>query len=207
MNASEADNTSESTAHDALVPTAVARWFEPRSARLAIGILLILTLAAYAPVVRDKFIWDDDAYVTNNPTLRSLNGLRLIWLEPLATPQYYPLVHTTFWIEYHLWELAPLGYHIVNVLLHATSVILLWRLLLRLQIPGAWLAAAIFAVHPVGVESVVWITERKNVLSMALVLASMIAYVRFSPLDDATDQSATTARSWRWYAASLFLFF
>ncbi len=207
MNASAADNPSESLAQNVTAPTAATRWFEPRSAPLAIGLLLILTLAAYAPVVRDTFIWDDDAYITHNPTLRSLNGLRLIWLEPLATPQYYPLVHTTFWIEYHLWGLAPLGYHIVNVLLHATSVILLWRLLLRLRLPGAWLAAAIFAVHPVGVESVVWITERKNVLSLALTLASMIAYLRFSPLDGAPDQSAATARPLRWYAASFVLFF
>ena len=106
-----------------------------------------------------------------------------------------------------MWGLAPLGYHIVNVLLHATSVILLWRLLLRLRLPGAWLAAAIFAVHPVGVESVVWITERKNVLSLALTLASMIAYLRFSPLDVRRTSPRRRRGRWRWYAASFVLFF
>ena len=148
---------------------------------LAGAALVAMVFAAYAPVLGDNFIWDDDAYVTRNPTLRSLDGLRMMWFEPRSLPQYYPLVHTTFWIEYHLWELAPLGYHADNVLLHAASVILLWRLLVLLRVPGAWLAAAIFAVHPVMVESVCWITERKNVLSLAFALLSMHCYLRLRP--------------------------
>src|SRR5207237_7610971 len=117
------------------------------------------------------FIFDDDAYVTSNATLHSLDGLRQIWLQPRASPQYYPLTLTTFWIEYHLWGLRPFGYHLVNVILHALNVVLLLAVLRRLRIPGAWLAAALFALHPIQVESVAWVTERKNVLSGLFALA------------------------------------
>ncbi len=97
--------------------------------------LVAICIGAYAPALRAGFIWDDDQYVTENQTLRTLNGLGRIWLEPRSIPQYYPLVHTTFWIEYRLWQLRPMGYHVVNVLLHAGAAVLLWRVLLRLKIP------------------------------------------------------------------------
>jgi len=170
--------------------------------------LLLLALVAYVPVTRNGYIWDDDAYVTQNLTLRSPAGLWKIWFVPLSLPQYYPLVHSTFWIEYHLWGLAPLGYHVVNVLLHMVSILLFWRLLVRLELPGAWLAAAIFTVHPVHVESVAWVTERKNVLSLALALGSLLAYLRFSPATATRDDanSEATAQNWRWYAAAYGLF-
>ncbi|MBI2825873.1 MAG: tetratricopeptide repeat protein [Planctomycetia bacterium] len=174
---------------------------------LAGAVLVAAAVLAYAPALGAGFIWDDDFYVTHNPTLRSAEGLRRMWFQPFSLPQYYPLVHTTFWLEYHLWGLAPVGYHLVNVLLHATSAVLLWRLLARLKVPGAWLAAAIFAVHPVCVESVAWVTERKNALSLSLALASMLCYLRFAPLDDDTGQPAVPSpRPWAWYAASFVLF-
>jgi hypothetical protein len=133
---------------------------------------------AYLPATRGDFIWDDDAYVQNNETLRSGDGLRRIWLEIGATDQYYPLVHTTFWLEYRVWQLSPAGYRGVNILLHVVSVVLLWRLLRRLSVPGAWVAAALFGLHPVHVESVAWITERKNVLSGVFYLAAAFLYLR-----------------------------
>ncbi|HEX6813258.1 MAG TPA: tetratricopeptide repeat protein [Planctomycetota bacterium] len=142
----------------------------PPSPRTAVLLLLGLAVVAYWPVVSCGFVWDDDDYVTQNPVLLSWAGLWQLWTEPLSLPQYYPLVHTTFWLEYRLWGLHPLGYHADNVLLHTLAACLAWRLARRLALPGAWFAAAWFLVHPVHVESVAWITERKNVLSLACAL-------------------------------------
>ena len=147
------------------------------------SLIILLVFLAYLPALHSGFIWDDDSYVTENPTLRDLGGLRRIWFEVGAVPQYYPMVHTTFWLEYHLWGLNPLGYHLINVLLHAAAAVLLWRVLRRLQIRGAWLAAIIFALHPVEAESVAWITERKNVLSAVFYFAAALAYFRFVCLE------------------------
>ncbi|MEO6436483.1 MAG: tetratricopeptide repeat protein, partial [Tepidisphaeraceae bacterium] len=142
--------------------------------------LLLLTLIAFLPAMRAGWIWDDDYYVTNNRNLRSVGGLVDLWTKLGAVPQYYPLTHTTFWVEYHLWGLRPAGYHVVNIVLHAASSVLLWLILRRLAVPGALLAAAVFAVHPLHVESVAWVTERKNVLSGVLYLGAMLAYLKGS---------------------------
>jgi tetratricopeptide (TPR) repeat protein len=147
---------------------------------LVAAALIAATVVAYLPAIDGEFVWDDDDYVSNNVTLRSFEGLRSIWLDPAATPQYYPLVHSSFWIEYHLWGLAPAGYHMTNILLHGAAAVLLWRILLRLSVPAAWLIAMIFAVHPVHVESVAWITERKNVLSGVFYLSAMLTYLHFA---------------------------
>ncbi len=155
-------------------PAVFARWRSPLA-----GLLLVtIVLATFAPTLRNKYIWDDDAYVTKNLNLRTAEGLWSTWFQPFSLPQYYPLVHTTFWIEYQAWQLDPLGYHVDNMLLHAIGAVLAWRVLLRLHVPWAWLGAALFAVHPVAVESVAWVTERKNVLSVALALGSMLCYLR-----------------------------
>ncbi|MEK6644251.1 MAG: tetratricopeptide repeat protein [Planctomycetota bacterium] len=143
---------------------------------LPIAGLFALTLIAYIPAMRGGYIWDDDQYVYNNPQLHRLDGLHRIWTEPRSTPQFYPLVFTTFWLEHALWGTNPLGYHVVNVLLHAVGAVLLYKLLKRLSIPGALVAAVIFGLHPVHVESVAWITERKNVLSGVFYLAAALVY-------------------------------
>jgi tetratricopeptide (TPR) repeat protein len=139
--------------------------------------LIGLVVVAYAASVPNGFVWDDDDYVTANAALRSLRGLWQLWAEPGVVPQYYPVTFTSFWVEYRLWgEWAP-GFHAINVLLHAANAVLVWRLLERLAVPGAWIAAALFAVHPVHVESVAWITERKNVLSGFWYLAAAWLFV------------------------------
>lgn len=178
---------------------------KPSAKRKSLGavLLVVVTVAAYIPAIRGGFVWDDDAYVTANPNLRSVEGLRRIWFERKAAPQYYPLTLTTFWLGYHLWGLQPLGYHLVNVLLHALSANLLWVALRRLRVPGGWWAAAIFALHPVHVESVAWITERKNVLSGVFYLAALLAYLRFCPLD---GSRRTDSRRWGPYGLALLLF-
>lgn len=141
-------------------------------------VLSAITLAAYQPAWRGGVLWDDDGHITR-ADLRSADGLGRIWFEPGATQQYYPVVHSAFWLQHHLWGDNTLGYHLVNIALHAASAFLLWRIVLLLGIPGALLAAVLFALHPVHVESVAWITELKNVLSGVFYLAAAIVYLRF----------------------------
>ncbi|MDH7482780.1 MAG: O-GlcNAc transferase, partial [Armatimonadota bacterium] len=132
---------------------------------LGIAAIVIMTAFAYIPAVYGGFVWDDDDYVTKNPLLTAPDGLRRIWFTLDSPSQYFPLVYTTFRIEHAIWGLNPMGYHIVNVCLHIINTLLVWFILRWLGIRGSWLAAAIWGLHPVNVESVAWITERKNTLS------------------------------------------
>jgi tetratricopeptide (TPR) repeat protein len=133
---------------------------------------------AYLPALNGGFVWDDNNHVTR-PELRSLHGLWRIWFDLGATQQYYPLLHSAFWAEHRLWGDAVLGYHLTNLVLHAVAGCLIVLILRRLSLPGAWLAAFVFALHPVSVESVAWISEQKNTLSTVLYLGSALAYLRF----------------------------
>jgi len=148
------------------------------SARLRVPVLLLLlTLAAHAGSLSAGWIWDDDSYITENPVLQSVDGWFTIWY-PGTTPQYYPMVFLSFWIEYSLVGLDPWLYHFNNLLLHGSATVLLWLVLARLGAsPAAWIAA-LFAVHPMGVESVAWVTERKNLLSLVFALASIFMHLR-----------------------------
>jgi tetratricopeptide (TPR) repeat protein len=156
------------------------------------------TLAAYHPALRGTLVWDDDAHLTA-PALRSLAGLGRIWFRLGSTQQYYPVLHSAFWLEHRIWGDSVLGYHLLNVGLHALSACLFAGILSRLRpawgpwIP--WLAAALFALHPVCTESVAWISEEKNTLSLALYLLSAHAYLRFDE-----------GRRGGWYAAALVLY-
>jgi tetratricopeptide (TPR) repeat protein len=144
------------------------------------AVLLAVTLAVYYPAWNGQPIWEDDHHITK-PELRSFNGLIRIWSQLGATQQYYPFVHTVFWVEHRLWGDKTLGYHLLNILLHVFSALLLVRILRRLGIPGAaaWLAGGIFALHPVMVESVAWITELKNTLSGVFYLGAALVYLKF----------------------------
>jgi tetratricopeptide (TPR) repeat protein len=161
------------------------------------ALIVLLTAVAYYPALRGGFVFDDSESVTGNRSLRTLEGLRRIWVDPHASFQYYPLTYTSFWVEYHLWGLRPAGYHAVNILLHTSNALLVGLLLARLAVPGAWLAALLFAVHPVHVESVAWISELKNVLSAFFYLNSLLAYLRFAD---------GPKRRWGFYALSFALF-
>jgi tetratricopeptide (TPR) repeat protein len=165
---------------------------------LFILVIATATILAYRPAWNGGFIWDDDAYITNNELLSAPDGLRRIWFSFDSPSQYFPLVYTTFRLEHALWGLNPAGYHWVNLLLHVANALLVWWVLLRLRVPGAWLASAIFALHPVHVESVAWITERKNVLMGLFFLSALLAWIAF------IDQA--TRRRWFFYILSLILY-
>lgn len=172
--------------------------------------LLLLVVLAYIPAFHGQFIWDDDAHVTKCEPLRTLAGLGQIWLQPGATQQYYPITWTSFWIDFHLWRLNPVGYHVENILLHAINAILVWRILRRLNVPGAWLGAALFALHPVCVESVAWIAERKNTLSGLWFLLAVFAALEFwlpRGVEVRNKPSETTGKAlfgpWKFYWLTL----
>jgi tetratricopeptide (TPR) repeat protein len=145
--------------------------------RLFESILILAVILIYTPVWRAGFIWDDDALVTVNPCIVGPLGLKEIWTTRSA--DICPLTLTTVWVEHALWGLAPLPYHLVNVFLHAACAVLLWRVLRGLQIPGARLGAALWAFHPVQVESVAWITEIKNTQSALFFLLSILFFVKY----------------------------
>src|SRR5882724_4711816 len=157
-------------------------------------ILAVVTMLAYQPAWHGGLLWDDDANIAS-PELRSLDGLRRIWFVPRTTQQYYPLLYSSYWLQQRLWGDSPSGYHLVNLLLHIGCVVLLLKILRLLRIPGAELATIVFALHPVNVETVAWIAERKNTLSGVFALAATLWYLRF-------DES----RSRRSYALALGLF-
>ncbi len=159
------------------------------------ALLLAACLIVYWPALRGEFIWDDRMNIVENEAVRSPGGLTAIWTEPGGQPQYFPLTYSLFWMEHRLFGLATAGYHVVNVLLHACSAFLLWFALDRLGLPGAFPAALLFAVHPVQVESVAWISELKNVLSGLLFMASLLAWLSLPP-DAATDRPPPDRRAW-----------
>jgi tetratricopeptide (TPR) repeat protein len=197
-----------------------------RSARffLSAALLVLATLIAYAPVWRAGFIWDDDVLLTGNPAVQAADGLRTIWCGT-ESPDYFPMTSTVLWLEWRLWGANPLGYHLVNVLLHALNAVVVWLVLRKILSPvfrfstrGAgesalenrnwkselfspvWLAAAIFALHPVNAESVAWIAELKNTLAMFFFLLTLLAYLK------SEDSTIRSPRSSLWYVVGLFAF-
>ncbi len=180
-------------------PVPVASPAPARSGNLkAAALLFLATLFAYLPSFRGEIIWNDSDYVTA-PELRSLSGLGIIWTKLGATEQYYPLLHSFFWLQHQLWGDHTFGYHLVTLLLHSAGAILFALVLQRLAIPGAWIAALIFALHPVHVESVAWITEQKNTLSIVFYLLAALLYLRF----DQTRSPRTYAFAFTWFVLSL----
>ena len=154
--------------------------FSPHDGPVALA-LAVLVVVSYFPALQGGFVWDDVIFA-EEPVIHSPGALRSIWFAPADIKNeghYWPLVYTSFWLEHRLWGLQPAGYHAVNLFLHLLNCLLLWRLLLRLRVPGALLIAAVFAVHPLHVESVAWIIERKDVLSALFYLGAVLAWLRF----------------------------
>ncbi len=177
------------------------RMSRPKQTSTKAIFLGVLTVMAYLPALCNGFIWDDDAWLMHNRTLEGVNGLYRLWFDLLALQQYYPITGTAFWIQYQLWGFHPFGYHAVNVALHTLNVVLFWFVLRKLGLRGAWFAAAVFALHPVMVESVAWVTEIKNLLSTAFFLGSVLAYLNFENLE-----KRDLPRRDGWFVLSLLLF-
>jgi tetratricopeptide (TPR) repeat protein len=177
-------------------------------------LLVSATIIAYSPVWHAGFVWDDRTFVVDNPLIHRADGLYRFWFTT-QPEDYYPVTSTMWWLEWRVWGANPVGYHVVNVLLHSFSAVILWRMLERLNVPGAWLAAALFALHPVNVESVAWIAQRKNTLAMFFYLLSLWSYLRFDPAGHPAPvftgpasggRPSTVSRPSRWYWISLIAF-
>lgn len=168
-------------------------------ALLVAALLVVLSLAAFGVNLNGPFIWDDNIWLTDNEAVQHGN-LGWIWIHHLSSPSFCPLTLTTFWAEFHAWGLWAPGYRIINIVLHAASAFLLWRVLKKIHAPGALLAAVIWAVHPLQVETVVWITERKNTLSAVFFFASLLLWCV------AMEPSTSRRKKQAAYAASLAVF-
>ncbi len=152
---------------------------QPMPFWLASALIVAAVFWIYSPVFHGDWLWDDDAYVTNQPLVRDLHGLWQSWFAPGSWNEYYPLEETLLWIEWHLFGADTLGYHLVTITLHSLNALLVWRLLHRLGLPKAWIGGLIFAVHPAAVDSVAWIAETKNTLSTLPGLLAMIAWIDY----------------------------
>jgi protein O-mannosyl-transferase len=154
-----------------------------RRDRILAAILLLAVFVVYHPALHGDLLLDDDVHVTR-PELQSLAGLARIWTDLGATQQYYPVLHTAFWLEHQVWGEDVLGYHLVNVLLHSLAALLVVAMTRRLEVRGGWVAAFVFALHPIAVESVAWISEQKNTLSAVFYLGAARVFLCYTERRD-----------------------
>jgi len=203
---------SRSDRHARIAPAKFTIWQEAA----LIAAIVIAVAVVYLPALRGDFVWDDFLLITGNPLLQNFSGLLEIWSGG-RTPDYFPVTNTVFWIEHHLFDANATGYHAVNILVQIANALLVWRLLKRLNIPGAWLAGLIFGIHPVHVASVAWISELKNLLAMFFALFSVLCFLELDEKrkslaavsDRRTNISALRERRYSSataYAASLIFF-
>ncbi|MBI4383923.1 MAG: tetratricopeptide repeat protein [Nitrospinae bacterium] len=183
--------------------------FSNGNASRAILLVALVTIAYLPAILKGGMVWDDDAHVAAVEELGD-SAPRKIWTEPGSLNQYYPMTYSSFWLENRIWKLKPSGYHLTNVLLHGANSALLWSALSRLSVPYPFFIAAVFALHPVNVESVAWISERKNVLSGFFYLLSLLACLRFFGLGPDSSGSRSYGpmrpRQWTFYFPALFFF-
>ena len=178
----QSNGSGATTSSSILESIASGRTFSPRGL-LGILVLGMLVVGSYWPVMLyGGFVWDDVSFIVENSAIpMGWSGLRRIWFVPseIKEPHYWPMTYTSFWLEHKLWGFTAAGYHVVNVLLHVANTLLLRSILLRLAVPGAWIIAAVFAVHPLHVESVAWVIERKDLLASLFYLACVLTWLRF----------------------------
>ncbi|MBF0279318.1 MAG: tetratricopeptide repeat protein [SAR324 cluster bacterium] len=174
--------------------------FRSRQSRLIWGCLalLVATFSVYYPASQASFIWDDEGYFINDPLMTTEGGFKKIWLSPEENNGYWPylpITRSSFWLERQIWGLSFAKAHLINIFLHFCVSMCLYLGLRRFSIRAAWLIGFLFAVHPIHVQSVAWITERKNVLSGLFFLLSLIGYLLFKD-----------RKTFRWYVFSLGMF-
>jgi tetratricopeptide (TPR) repeat protein len=180
----------------------------PRRQILLAAAIAAIAVLAYLPAMQGGFLWDDYYFVKDNWLIQAPDGLHRFWFTTQAE-DYFPLTSSTLWAEWRLWGDHAAGYHATNVLLHAAAAVLVWRVLRRLAVPGAWLAGVLFAVHPVAAASAAWITERKNTLPMVFYLLSLLAWLRFEDIPRVSshhDDTTGTTNGTPYYLLSLGLF-
>jgi tetratricopeptide (TPR) repeat protein len=196
-------------------PHAAASFLTPQVCKYG-GAALIAVLAAiaYWPVHDGGFVFDDELLIVYNPMIKASDGLYRYWFTKEAL-DYWPVTNTSFWLEWRLWGTNTVGYHLSNLILHVVDALLIWLVLKRLSVPWPWLAALLFAVHPINVESVAWISQRKNLLALLFFLISILWWLRVQAQTDAaaTDKAKNRWPSAlystifnRWYALSLLAF-
>ena len=174
-------------------PGRSARWL-----RVSAGILLIAIAAfiVYFPSINGDFILDDDGMLTDNLIIKASDGLFRFWCTTEAF-DYWPLSNSTLWIEWRLWRMNPTGYRVTNLILHVAEALLIWIILRKIAIPGAFLAAMIFTVHPVNVDSVAWISQRKDMMALLFFLFSILCYIKYS--------SHSARLLWYWLSLAAFI--
>ena len=164
--------------------------------------MVCVTVAAYWPALHGGFILDDDMLLTSNPSMKAPDGLYQIWFTTNES-EYFPISYSSLWLEWRLWGMNPTGYHITNLALHIATALLIWLVLRRLFIPGAFLAALLFAVHPVNVESVAWIAQRRNTLAILFFILSILCYLRAE--EGREDSAQGSWKYWYWLSLAVFV--
>ncbi len=178
----------------------------PFRLQLAGGVLIaLLALMAYYPSLDGGFIFDDHVLLTDNPLIMAPDGFWRVWVNS-SQPDYVPMTSSTLWLEWRLWGMNPTGYHVANLALHIAACLLLWLLLKSLSIPGAFLAALLYAIHPVNVESVAWVEQRKDTLSTVLALLSILGYIKSDFPSPSTANRLYPPGAGRWFWLALLSF-
>ncbi len=184
----------------ALTDSRTAWWRSPICAGAAV--IVAATVVAYFPAIHGEFLHDDEKLLVGSRFVHASDGLYQFWFTTNAM-DYWPLTNTSFWLEWRLWGAHPAGYHVTNLLLHLTATFLIWAILRKLAIAGAFLAALLFAVHPVNVESVAWISQRKNTLAMVFFLLSILWYLRAEETQETRDEGRGLLK-WYWLSLAAF---
>src|SRR5262245_22613822 len=176
----------------------------PMTVLAKVGLLVLLTTAAYVPSLQGGFIIDDDVLLTGSPLIKSADGVYSFWFTTKPV-DYWPVSNTSLWLEWRLWGSDPTGYHVTNLVLHLLNALLIWWILQALAIPGAFLGALLFALHPVNVQPVAWITQRKTLLAMFFSLLAIVCLLRSEARRAVSHRPAEGAERWYWMSVIAFV--